>query len=150
MIALCYAIRYDWVEPDIGMPPGPDAVEAGKTAAFLEARAAAFDAGTVNAQGRSLSPGSTARRERRQQSQGRREDRIAAARAARAGQSAWAVTRAVYADATGQLAGSGRRLVEADHEEAVRAAVAAGEPVPEGVRADYPDLTTTLPVVSYT
>jgi hypothetical protein len=52
----------------------------------------------------------------------------------------WQVPVAVYADASGQLGGSGRKLVESEHREAVENALADGKAVPADVLADYSDL----------
>src|SRR3990167_7622573 len=116
------------------------AEEARKTAEYLEAQSAAFDRGEINAQGRRITVASVARSEKRQSSQQGREARIASARETRGDKPAWAVPVAIYADASGQLAGSGRKLVESDHRASVEQALSEGHPVPDNVLADYSDL----------
>ncbi len=113
------------------------AVQAVKDAEHLEAQARAFDAGEINAQGRRVGRNVEADAEGR----ANRADRVAAAREIRGNKEPWEVTRSVYADASGQLRGSARGLVEYDHGAAVARAVAEGKSVPPEVLADYPDLS---------
>ena len=108
---------------------------------FYEASATAFDAGEINTQGRRITPESLARSEKSQSTKEKREARIAEARQIKANKESWEVTRTIYADATGYLAGGARSLVEYDHREAVESALRDGKPVPPEVLADYPDLS---------
>lgn len=114
--------------------------EALKLAESLESQAEAFDAGLIDERGRRIGEAMMARREKRRPAKEAREARIAAARERRAGKEPWQVTKQIYADASGQIAGGGRALVEYDHREAVRDALAEKKPVPAEVLADYPDL----------
>lgn len=119
------------------------AVEAEKNARYLEAQSAAFEQGDINAQGRSMSAEARVRSDKAAEGRERRGARIEAAREARGTKEPWEVRREVYADASGQLAGSGRRLVESDHAGYVEQALAQGKSVPPDVLADYPGLSAT-------
>lgn len=115
-------------------------VAATKEADYLDAQARAFDKGEIDAQGRRRDPAKQARTEKAETATDKRKARIATAKAAMEGKERWEVTKAAYADATGSLAGSARRLVESDHRGYVEQALEDGKPVPAEVLADYPDL----------
>jgi prophage maintenance system killer protein len=108
----------------------------------LEAQAEAFDAGLIDVQGRRISEAMLVRREKRRPAKEAREAKIAAAREQRAGKESWQVTKQIYADASGYVAGGGRALVEYTHRGAVRDALIEGKPVPAEVLADYSDLAS--------
>lgn len=104
------------------------AVEAGqalRNARHYEALAAAFEAGTVNAQGRHITPESVERSKRRQVTADRRQAKIAEAKAAIAGKAPCDVPAEVWATAFGYLAGRSRDLVMYEHNERRREAALA-------------------------
>ncbi len=111
-----------------------------RDAEHYEAKARAFDEGTVNAQGRAISAESIKRSDERKNYQQTRAERIARAKEIRGSKEQWQVPGGVWADSSGYFAGSGRNLVLSDHREAVEKALAEGKPVPTEVLADYPDL----------
>ncbi|MBX6420186.1 MAG: hypothetical protein IRZ06_04135, partial [Nevskia sp.] len=135
---------------DAAIDRAVEAQRALRDAEHYEALAKAFDAGEIDAQGRSLLPEAVARRETRERHQESREERIAKAQEIVRGRPAWQVPRSVWADATGNLGGQARQLVEHDHREAVKAALARGESVPAEVLADYPDLSAAKPEAAQT
>ena len=94
------------------------AIEAESRAKWLEAQANAFDAGEINAQGRSMDASAWERSDKRQSAKERRETRIATARAAIEGKARHEVSAEVWADAHGYLAGSARALVISEHPKA--------------------------------
>jgi phospholipid N-methyltransferase len=115
-----------------------EAEQARKDAEYDEARAAAFDRGEVNAQGRSITKESQERSEKRQASEKDRAKRIQEATAARAGKQKWQVPASVWADSTGNFGGGARKLIVAEHNEAVIKALDEGKDVPLEVLAELP------------
>lgn len=104
---------------DASISRAVEAVEAENRAAWLEANARAFDAGEINAQGRSINAESKARSEKRGEYQEKRAARIEAAKAAIAGMDPLDVDPETWATAHGYLGGSGRALVVAEHRERI-------------------------------
>jgi hypothetical protein len=115
-----------------------EAEQARKDAEYDEARAAAFDRGEVNAQGRSITKESQERSEKRQASEKDRAQRMQEATAARAGKQKWQVPASVWADSTGNFGGGARKLIIAEHNEAVIKALEEGKDVPLEVLAELP------------
>lgn len=113
------------------------AVQALQEATYREAQAEAFDKGAINAQGRRRSPAGDLRSEKREATNDARKARIEKAKQARGDKQPWQVPMSVYADSTGYLAGGGRRLIEGDHREHVKKALAAGKEVPAEVLAEH-------------
>ena len=116
------------------------AQEALADAKWQESRAAAFDAGEINAQGRSISPESIERSIKREKGDDARAERRKAAEEIRGDKERWQVRGEVWADSAGYFGGGGRKLILSEHREAVEQALSAGKPVPPEVLADYPDL----------
>jgi phospholipid N-methyltransferase len=115
-----------------------EAEQARKDAEYDEARAAAFDRGEVNAQGRSITKESQERSEKRQASEKDRAQRMQEATAARAGKQKWQVPASVWADSTGNFGGGARKLIIGEHNEAVIKAIEEGKDVPLEVLAELP------------
>jgi len=116
------------------------AVEALKNAEYLEAQAAAFDRGEINAQGRRISAASQERSEKRETGNLDRKARQQEAIEARGDKEKWQVPVKTWADSTGNFGGGALKLLEGEHREAVENALAAGKDVPAEVLANYPDL----------
>jgi len=112
------------------------AEELRKEAEHREAQAAAYDRGAINAQGRRPAKNADAAAAKREEL----KERETKARAERQGKELWQVRGTVIADSARQFGGNGRKLVLAEHHEAVRKALAEGKAVPANVLADYPDL----------
>ena len=91
------------------------AIEAARRAAYLEAQADAFDAGTINAQGRRMSAAAWERSDKRADYQERKAARIAAARAACEGKRKHEIPAETWADAWGYLGGPARAMIIAEH-----------------------------------
>lgn len=91
-------------------------VEAERRAVELETKAALFDQGRINAQGRRTDCFVQARSEKRAQYQASREDRISAAKAAIEGRDPLMVDPETWATAHGYLGGSARRMIIEDHQ----------------------------------
>ena len=117
-----------------------EAVDAKKNADYLEAQAAAYDRGEINAQGRRITLASQARSVKREEYQDKRSERVDRAKAELKGKERWQVPANVYADSTNNLGGGARALVLNDHRESVEKAIADGKAVPTEVLKDYPDL----------
>ena len=120
------------------------AVEAEKRARYLEAQAAAFDAGTIDAQGRRRSPASDARSDKAAAYRDKRQTRIEAAKTDRGDKPKWEVPGSIWADSTGNLGGGARQLILGEHREAVEKALVDGLFVPDEVLAEYPDLARAV------
>lgn len=93
------------------------AAEAEQRARYLEAQAAAFDTGEINAQGRHMDRAARERSDKRHEQQQKREQRITAARAICDAQPRHEVSPEDWATASGYLAGSSRALVMAEQAE---------------------------------
>lgn len=103
------------------------ASQAERDARWLEAQAAAYDAGEINAQGRAMNAAAKVRSDKRAAAKAQREVRIAEARAIRDSLPRHEVPPDVWATSHGYLAGPARDLCIYSQQEYI-AANPAGEP----------------------
>lgn len=107
-----------------------------KEAEWMEARAAAYDAGKINAQGRRPAKNADAARKRRELL----KMRAAVAGEARRGKEIWQVRGCTVADSASVFGGAALKFVLTEHQGKVAQALSRGDVVPPEVLADYPEL----------
>ena len=97
-------------------------IEANKKSAYYENCARLFDEGRINAQGRTIRPGTAERSAKKDAAKASREERIAAAQKAMEGKDPLTIDPATFATAKGYLGGAARQLVMAEHQERINQA----------------------------
>lgn len=115
------------------------AIAALRDAEWLEAQAAAFDAGRINQHGRRPAKNAAEAKARREAL----TQRAADAWAQREGKEVWQVPGSVYADSGRAFGGEARKLLLSEHAEKVVEAMNQGHVIPEEVLAELPALPTT-------